>query len=197
MKRNWLLIVILVLAVGCFTTFTCFAPVRTDTLEVTGISILRGNTTLYNVTLSGSFAGALDLNDLLDIDATSTELYAANIKTTGSGGALFVDSWSTGNIATFADSETTFFGFEDGCAKSDTWNPDSMDDGTVQTKSITVTGAALGDFVLVSAPYDLELVTATAYVQAINTVYVLLSNQSGGAVDLGSGTWRVLNIASH
>lgn len=196
MKRL-LLILLLVLAVGGFATFTCFAPVRTDTLEVTGITILRGNTTLYNVTLSGSFAGALDLNDLLDIDATSTELYAANIKTTGSGGALFVDSWGTGNIAVFADSETTFFGFEDGCAASTTWNPDSIANGAVQTKSITVTGAALGDFVLVSAPYDLELVTATAYVQSADTVYILLENGSGGAVDLQTGPWRVLNIISH
>ena len=72
-----------------------------------------------------------------------------------------------------------------------TWNPINLVDGAGETKSLTVTGAALGDFVLVSAPYDLQDMTVTGYVQAANTVEIRLQNESGGAIDLGNGTWKV------
>lgn len=65
-------------------------------------------------------------------------------------------------------------------------------DGVGETSSgITVTGAALGDYCIVSAPYDLQDMKATCYVQAANTVEIRLQNESGGTVDLASGTWRV------
>ena len=191
-------------AVLCTLAIVClvaFASNRLDDLEVTGASTLRGAVTMYsasNVFASTcGFSGTLNHNGPLDVDAADASLYAANVANTGNGGALYVNSAGTGDIVNVADDGATFFGFEDGCAGSDTWNPDSMADGTVQTKSITVTGAALGDFVLVSAPCDLEAVTATAYVQATNTIYILLNNESGSTVDLDSGTWRVLNIVSH
>ena len=72
-----------------------------------------------------------------------------------------------------------------------TWNPGSLVDGAGETKSVAVTGAALGDFVVVSAPYDLQDMTATAYVQATDTVEVRLQNESTATVDLASGTWEV------
>lgn len=75
-----------------------------------------------------------------------------------------------------------------------TINPSNLADGAGETKTATVTGAALGDFVLVSAPYDLQGITVTAYVSAASTVSVRLQNESGGAIDLASGTWRFLVI---
>lgn len=60
------------------------------------------------------------------------------------------------------------------------------------SSGITVTGAALGDYVLVSAPYDLAGVIAHAYVSAANTVKIALFNATAGTVDLASGTWKVL-----
>jgi hypothetical protein len=75
---------------------------------------------------------------------------------------------------------------------SATWNPGNLVDGAGETSSsITATGAALGDFVLVSAPYDLQGVTCNGYVDAADSVKVRLQNETGGAVDLASGTWRV------
>src|SRR5210317_1686656 len=50
-----------------------------------------------------------------------------------------------------------------------TINPAALADGAGATASVTFNGAALGDFVLASAPYDLVDVTVTAYVQAANT----------------------------
>ena len=73
-----------------------------------------------------------------------------------------------------------------------TWDPASLADGAGETSaSITCTGAALGDWVRVAAPYDLQDCTATAYVQATNTVEIRLQNESTGTRDLGSGSWRV------
>lgn len=72
------------------------------------------------------------------------------------------------------------------------WDPGNLVDGAGETSSgITVTGAGFGDFVDVAAPYDLQGITATAYVSASNTVKIRLQNETGGAIDLASGTWRV------
>jgi hypothetical protein len=73
-----------------------------------------------------------------------------------------------------------------------TWNPGTLSNGSGATSStVTVTGAALGDFARVAAPYDLQGVIATAYVNAANSAVVRLQNQTGGSVTLASGTWRV------
>ena len=72
------------------------------------------------------------------------------------------------------------------------WNPGNLVDGAGETSSgITVTGAAFGDFLLAAAPYDLQGITCTAYVSAANTVKIRLQNETGGAIDLASGTWKV------
>ncbi|MGE3622962.1 MAG: DUF2793 domain-containing protein [Bdellovibrionales bacterium] len=73
-----------------------------------------------------------------------------------------------------------------------TFNPGSIASGAGVTSSgVTVTGAALGDPVLVAAPYDLQGVTATAYVSAANTAKIQLANTTGGSVSLASGSWRL------
>ena len=75
---------------------------------------------------------------------------------------------------------------------SATWDPGSLDDGVGETSAaITATGAALGDFVMVSAPYDLQGITCNGYVSATNAVKIRLQNETGGTIDLASGTWKV------
>ena len=75
---------------------------------------------------------------------------------------------------------------------STTWDPGSLADGAGETcPAITVTGAAFGDFVLVAAPYDLQGITCTAYVSAADTVKIRIQNESGGVIDLASGSWKV------
>lgn len=71
---------------------------------------------------------------------------------------------------------------------STTWDPGSLADGAKEAKDVTATGAAMGDFVLVSFSLDLVDVTLTAAVTAADTVTCLLNNESGGTVDLASGT---------
>lgn len=73
-----------------------------------------------------------------------------------------------------------------------TWNPASLVDGAGETSSaITITGANFGDYVLVSAPYDLQGICCNGYVSAENTVKIRLQNETGGTIDLASGTWKV------
>lgn len=73
---------------------------------------------------------------------------------------------------------------------SATYDPPSLADGAGATTTVTVTGAALGDFADVSFSLDLQGITVTAYVSAANTVTVRFQNESGGVLDLGSGTLR-------
>jgi hypothetical protein len=73
-----------------------------------------------------------------------------------------------------------------------TWNPGTIaNNGGVTSSAVTVTGAALGNLAQVAAPYDLQGLTATAYVNAANAAVVRLQNLTGASVTLASGTWRV------
>lgn len=89
--------------------------------------------------------------------------------------------------------------FSDVLTYTGTLNVANLADGAGATSSVTIPGAALGDFVLVSLGVDLQDMVVTGYVQAANTVEVRVQNESTGAVDLASTTLRiaVLKPASH
>jgi len=78
--------------------------------------------------------------------------------------------------------------------KEVTINPGSLSDGAGETEVVAFPGVNLGDFVLVSAPYDLQDVTVTGYVQATDVVEIRVQNESGGVRDLASGVWRIIII---
>lgn len=68
----------------------------------------------------------------------------------------------------------------------------SLIDGAGATSSsITVTGAVLGDFVLISCSLDLQGMLLTAYVDAANSVKFRVQNETGGTIDLASATFKV------
>lgn len=71
---------------------------------------------------------------------------------------------------------------------SATWNAGSLVDGAGESKDITVTGAALGDFVVASLGVDIVDFVVSASVTATDTVTVRLQNESGSTVDLASTT---------
>ena len=75
---------------------------------------------------------------------------------------------------------------------SATYDAASLADGVGATTTITVTGAVLGDFVIVSHSVDLAGITVTGYVSATDTVSVRFQNESAGTLDLASGTLRAL-----
>jgi hypothetical protein len=71
-----------------------------------------------------------------------------------------------------------------------TVDPASILAGARATTLVSVSGAALGDFVTFAAPYDISDLTITANVQATDIVGLYFKNDTGGAVDLASGTWK-------
>jgi hypothetical protein len=75
---------------------------------------------------------------------------------------------------------------------SATVNPSSLADAVGETVSVTVPGARFGDFVRVAAPYTLAGITVTAYVSAADQVQIRVQNESGGVLDLASGTWNIV-----
>lgn len=71
---------------------------------------------------------------------------------------------------------------------SATWDAASIADGDEVATEVTVTGAALGDFALCSFSLDVADLVLSGQVTAANTVTVSLANNTGGAIDLASGT---------
>jgi hypothetical protein len=75
---------------------------------------------------------------------------------------------------------------------TDVWDPPNILDGAQASTTITVaSGCAVGDPVVASLSRDLLGLQLTAYVSATNTVTVILKNDTGSPVDLGSSTVRV------
>lgn len=130
-------------------------------------SILAGNMEAVEITVAGAVLGdlviasfSLDLQDLI----LSAAVTAADTVTA----VLFNPMvWLTG---------------------SDTWDPGSIADGDEEAKEITVTGAALGDIAIASFSLDVADLVLDANVTAADTVTAVLANNTGGAVDLASGT---------
>jgi hypothetical protein len=70
------------------------------------------------------------------------------------------------------------------------YNPANLVDGAGVTTTVTVTGAALGDYASASFGLDLQGITFTSWVSAANTVSVRFQNETGGAIDLGNSDIR-------
>ena len=124
---------------------------------------------------------------LIDASATQIRLYC---RSAAPGMSYFDNVMAVNgrNVPVYTPQPLTDHDYIDGSA---TWDPGNLVDGAGETKSISVLGAALGDFVIVSAPYDLQDCVAHGYVQATDTVEIRLQNESGGAIDFASGTWKV------
>lgn len=75
-----------------------------------------------------------------------------------------------------------------GVTGSAVYDPGSLLDGQGVTTTVTVNGAELGNFVEVSFSLDLQGITVTGWVSAANTVSVRFQNETGGTIDLASGT---------
>lgn len=71
---------------------------------------------------------------------------------------------------------------------SASWTPGLIANAAQVTTTITVTGAAIGNFVEVSYSNDLQALTLTGYVSAPNTVTAVLVNTTGGNITPVAGT---------
>lgn len=116
-----------------------------------------------------------------------------------SGAGTYTNVWvadnaltgSTARIRGFSEAE---FGENQGYIlfASTTYDPASLSTGTGVETDVTVTGAALGDYVdQVSFSLDTQGILLDGQVTALNTVTVRFQNETGGTIDLGSGTIRI------
>jgi hypothetical protein len=138
-----------------------FSSVTSDGVSVTGNIIKQTSTAVEGVLFSGSTVTAL----------------AVSGNPTNS-----LTPWSQ------TSSTLTLTGTE--LEGSVVYDPPNLVDGAGTTTTVTVTGAALGDYVIPSFSNDVQNITVTGYVSAANTVSVRFQNESAGSVDLASGTLR-------
>ncbi len=85
--------------------------------------------------------------------------------------------------------------FEDVLVGSVTADLANVADGDEVAQSITVTGAALGDFVLVSCSIDTADGTLTGTVTSADTVEIVLANNTGSGLNLGSATFKAIVLS--
>ena len=146
--------------------------INTNVVDVTGTYITVRNNFLTNAIAgtSGFYAPAFAAatgNYVYNNDTALTEVNASYVSKV-TWRSILRSTWSQGSIS-MADGQ----GF------------------TIPGGGQTVTGAALGDAVIVGAKTDIQSVTATGYVSAANTVQVRVQNESGGSVTIPATDWIV------
>jgi len=126
-------------------------------------------------------------------DGSNAQLYAVNL--TGQVNPVVItgnnlEDNATGAITGAVPSGSKIEGNVgyDGITGTATFNPASLADGAGETTTVTVTDAALGDFAEVSFSLALQGILMTGWVSAADTVSVRFQNETGGTIDLGSGT---------
>lgn len=73
---------------------------------------------------------------------------------------------------------------------SATYDPPNLADGAGTTTTVSVPGLLLGDVVQATFSLDLQGITLSAWCSAADTASVRFQNESGGALDLASGTLK-------
>jgi hypothetical protein len=145
-----------------------------SSIDVNNMKVLRG---------SSSWEAVVDFNSL-DGTCRVYNLKADSLFSSASGKA------NAGAGSTFLCSLHEANGSLYGSAN---YNPNNLADGAGETTTVTVTGAALGDYVdSISFSLDLQGILLTAWVSSANTVSVRFQNETGGAIDLASGTLRAV-----
>jgi hypothetical protein len=161
---------------------------QNDGVVVVGNS-LQGSMSAGGVRFASvlSAAAAINANTIKQVTASDP---AINI--TGSTiGAFSLGDNATNSTTPFTQSTSTL-GYSGACLQgSATYDPPNLADGAGASTDVTVTGANMGDFAIASFSLDTQGITVTAWVRIANTVTVRFQNESGGALDLASGTLRV------
>jgi hypothetical protein len=164
-----------------------YATGTVDQLTVAG-NTLQGAMGAAGIRLAALTGGQISITGNATNQTTTSD---PGIQVSGSTiTSLAVEGNSTNSTSPFAigTSTVTYSGFY--LSGSTTWNPGSLADGAGESTTVTVTGAVLGDFAIASFSNDVQNITLSAYVSSDNTVAVRLQNESGGTLDLASGTVR-------
>lgn len=112
--------------------------------------------------------------------------------TSNTAGSFYLDGWSVtagnaGGSALFTPNAYEFVRY----TGQATFNPGTIADGAFVAQDFTVLGATLGMSATAGAGVDVVDCLISATVTAANTVTVVIQNETGGSVTLGSSTWYV------
>ena len=173
---------------GGYGLYTAGGKVSADALEFN-----RDNTACYeNVVISPFFS-----DGIIHIEGGDYNQIIAP-RLAGEKPNILIDVNSDYNVITFpraftypltiTDNGTGTQAHRADLKGSDTWDPGSIPDGDEEAKEVTVTGAVLGDFAIASFSLDVTDLVLNAQVTANDTVTCILANNTGGAIDLASGT---------
>jgi hypothetical protein len=180
--------------------------------HITCSSDFGANTQVRGFTETASGSGNQILNNVYSVDTTKATALLLNVLTTsgvrvehaGSGSPEAAIVSGVGGLWRRSDgaAATTLYIKESGTsntgwtafgsiAGSSVYDPASLNDGDGATTTVSVVGATLGDYAEASFSLDLQGITLTPWVSAADTVSVRFQNETGGTIDLGSGTIRV------
>jgi hypothetical protein len=157
----------------------------------------RDITAASNQTFLGRKSNALDFYAIADADIPAT--IARDSEVTSAISAAITTHEAAVNphsvYLTQTEGDARYVQLSNVLAGSATYDPPDLATGAVATTTVTVTGAAAGDFALAShadvATTDADKVEINAKVTATNTVTVYFRNNHSGNVNLASGTLRV------
>lgn len=133
-----------------------------------------------------------EFDEITDPTAPSANKARLYTKDDGSGNTQLMVRFPTGSPMSIRTQGNTQY-----LQGTATYDPANLVDGAGVTTTVTVTGAVLGDLTVASFSLDLQGITLTSYVSAADTVSVRFQNESGGAIDLASGTIKVRVIRDY
>jgi hypothetical protein len=178
-----------------------FFDVETATGAYLQNMVISGMTDAHSLTfIGGSFEPTSVAVPAARLSSVTAGLKFINGQFGNHGGHVF--SASAGTDRVVVDESCALPAAHDWCSTagvvqahyraSATWNPPSVADGANTSTTVTVTGAAVGNYA--RAAFSIAVPAGArlgAEVTAADTVTVTLFNNTGGALDLASGTLRV------
>lgn len=161
---------------------------QTPTSGVSALNLIAGCTT--GISRIGGNGALVIANycsgNTTDISSSGTDPYIALnyasvvTDTTGGSGMYFANAPASAPMREYYANATTY-------------DPPSLADGAgVTTTVFAPSGVSVGDLVFPSFSQDLQGIMLTAWVSAPGVVSYRFQNETGGAVDLASGTLRAI-----
>jgi len=144
-------------------------------LYVVGVATVAGTQLAFRFGSDGTNSGASQALNIAAIGGYT--IPAANFEVFNSQNRYSVELFQPLDISIQLETSTTY-------------NPPSLADGTGTTTNVYILQAALGDYAEATFSVDLQGITVTAWVSAADTISVRFQNETGGVVDLASGTLR-------
>ena len=158
---------------------------------MTGSPVLPSSSTLPQVnlqTLVAAIQNSVQAQNLIATDIT---------KVTSAFASFNTDFVSFNNLFTSFNNAFTSFNtafstaFPPPLSSSTSWTPGGISTATITTQTVTVSGAALGNYVHAALTASQQNCLLNGYVAAADTVKVILANNTGATVTFTATTLKV------